>query len=103
MTIDGLHQAVVHTRQKRNASEHLTCLALGMSRSNLRYRARPYNYEELRLAMIRLAKQYGRYGYCKVTTLLRTEGLKLNHKKWNGFGQRKVCKSPRAQETTALS
>ena len=23
------------------------------------------------------------------------EGLKVKHKKWNGFGQRKVCKSPR--------
>ena len=31
--------------------------------------------------MIRLAKQYGRYGYRKVTALLRIEGWKINHKK----------------------
>ena len=30
--------------------------------------------------MIRLAKQYGRYGYCKVTALLRTEGWRANNK-----------------------
>ena len=31
--------------------------------------------------MIRLAKQYGRYGYRKVTALLRMEGWRVNHKK----------------------
>ncbi|HIB22872.1 MAG TPA: transposase [Rhodospirillales bacterium] len=37
--------------------------------------------EELRLAMIRLAKQYGRYGYRKIGHLLRMEGWTVNHKK----------------------
>ena len=31
--------------------------------------------------MIRLAKQYGRYGYRKVAELLRVEGWSVNHKK----------------------
>lgn len=31
--------------------------------------------------MIRLAKQYGRYGYRKIGALLRTEGWRVNHKK----------------------
>ncbi len=35
----------------------------------------------LRLALIRLAKQYGRYGYRKVAQLLRVEGWRVNHKK----------------------
>ena len=35
----------------------------------------------LRLALIRLAKQYGRYGYRKITQLLRIEGWQVNHKK----------------------
>ena len=30
--------------------------------------------------MIRLAKQYGRYGYCKVTAFLRMQGWRVNHK-----------------------
>ncbi|WP_425516548.1 IS3 family transposase, partial [Pseudohalocynthiibacter aestuariivivens] len=42
---------------------------------------KPTNDDALRLAMIRLAKQYGRYGYRKVTALLRMEGWKVNHKK----------------------
>ena len=40
--------------------------------------------------MIRLAKQYGWYGYRKVTALLRMEGWRVNHKRierlWNEEG-----------------
>lgn len=39
------------------------------------------NDDALRLALIRLAKQYGRYGYRKITQLLRVEGWQVNHKK----------------------
>lgn len=35
----------------------------------------------MRLALIRLAKQYGRYGYRKIAKLLRIEGWTVNHKK----------------------
>lgn len=55
---------------------------MGIARSTLRYTAIDRNNEdELRLAMVRLAKQYGRYGYRKVTELLRIEGWKVNHKR----------------------
>ena len=33
------------------------------------------------MALIRLAKQYGRYGYRKIAKLLRIEGWRVNHKK----------------------
>lgn len=33
------------------------------------------------MAMIRLAKYYGRYGYRKIAALLRIEGWQVNHKK----------------------
>ena len=42
---------------------------------------REKNEDDLRLALIRLAKQYGRYGYRKVGQLLRIEGWCVNHKK----------------------
>ena len=42
---------------------------------------REKNDDELRLALIRLAKQYGRYGYRKDGRLLRIEGWCVNHKK----------------------
>ena len=42
----------------------------------------------LRLALVRLAKQYGRCGYRKIAELLRIEGWHINHKKverlWRG-------------------
>jgi len=52
-----------------------------MARSTQRYKIAPKDDEALRLAMIRLAKQYGRYGYRKITELLRIEGWSVNHKK----------------------
>lgn len=53
-----------------------------MARATQRYRARkPNDDESLRLAIIRLAKQYGRYGYRKIARLLRIEGWQVNHKK----------------------
>ncbi len=33
------------------------------------------------MALIRLAKQYGRYGYRKIGELLAAEGWRVNHKK----------------------
>ena len=35
----------------------------------------------MRLALIRLAKQYGRYGYRAIGELLSAEGWRLNHKR----------------------
>ena len=55
---------------------------MGISRSSFRYQSGPKDDEaELRLAMIKLAKRYGRYGYRKIAALLRMEGWKINHKK----------------------
>ena len=54
-----------------------------MSRSTQRYKAAQAREDDdnLRLALIRLAKQYGRYGYRKIYELLRIEGWTINHKK----------------------
>ena len=54
---------------------------LGVARSTLHYQAVPRNDDDLRLALIRLAKQYGWYGYRKVQEMLRMEGWSINHKK----------------------
>ena len=47
----------------------------------MRYESYAKNEDNLRLALIRLAKQDGRYGYRKVGELLRAEGWSVNHKK----------------------
>ncbi|MGI9452147.1 MAG: IS3 family transposase [Geminicoccaceae bacterium] len=72
---------MIHVRQKLDSSERRTCHVLGLARSTLQYKAVPKDDDALRLAMIRLAKQYGRYGYRKVAKLLRIEGWHVNHKK----------------------
>ena len=66
---------------KLDISERRACAVLDVARSTLRYQAKPTDDNELRLAMIRLAKQYGRYGYRKIAELLRIEGWVANHKK----------------------
>ncbi|MGC3939822.1 hypothetical protein ACOTTU_18600 [Roseobacter sp. EG26] len=48
-----------------------------MARNTQIYRVAPKDDEALRLALIRSAKQYGRYG--KLTVLLRIEGWSVNH------------------------
>jgi len=47
----------------------------------MQYRAIPKDDDALRLALIRLAKKYGRYGYRMIAELLRVEGWHLNHKR----------------------
>lgn len=72
---------MVHTRQKLGTSERRTCRVVGLARSTLQYKAEIKNDDALRFALIRLAKQYGQYGYRKVGELLRIEGWRVNHKK----------------------
>ncbi len=47
----------------------------------MHYKPAPQDDDAVRLALIRLAKQYGRYGYRKVGELLAVEGWHVNHKK----------------------
>ena len=52
-----------------------------MARSTFQYRPNPIDDDALRLALIRLAKKYGRYGYRKIGELLQAERWQVNHKK----------------------
>ena len=45
--------------------------------------------------MIRLAKQYGRYGYRKIAELLRLEGWRVNHKKVERIWREEGLQLPR--------
>lgn len=54
---------------------------VGISRSTQQYTPADKDDDALRLAMIRLAKKYGRYGYRMIAQLLRVEGWQVNHKK----------------------
>lgn len=47
--------------------------------------------------IIRLAGQYGRYGYRRVTALLRDEGWQVNHKRVERIWRREGLKVPKRQ------
>ena len=85
---------MIHTRKKLNTSERRTCAVLSVSRSSLHYKAKFQDNDALRLAMIRLAKQHGRYGYRKIAELLRIEGWRVNHKKVERLWREEGLKLP---------
>ena len=47
--------------------------------------------------MIELATRYGRYGYRRITAMLRDEGFKVNHKRVERLWRREGLKVPRRQ------
>ena len=55
--------------------------------------------DELRLTtrMVELACQYGRYGYRRITALLRAEGWRVNHKRVERLWRREGLKVPTKQ------
>jgi len=81
-------------------SERRACRVLGQSRTSQRYQALSVPDEEpLTAAIVRLASQYGRYGYRRVTALLRAEGWSVNHKRveriWRREGLKVAQKQPK--------
>ncbi|MHC4216729.1 MAG: IS3 family transposase [Planctomycetota bacterium] len=93
-------QAVEHTSTKLRVSERRTCRVLEQPRSTQRYEPRLADDEVLLTErIIALAREYGRYGYQRITALLRTEGWHVNHKRvariWRQEGLRVPRKQPK--------
>jgi len=47
--------------------------------------------------MIEMASRYGRYGYRRITALLRREGFEVNHKRVERLWRREGLKVPQKQ------
>ena len=79
-------------------SERRVCRILGQPRSTQRRCVHTAD-DEPRLIrdMVRLASQYGRYGYRRVTKLLRDEGWGVNHKRVERLWRREGLKVPHKQ------
>ncbi|MBA2116161.1 IS3 family transposase ISDsp1 [Planctomycetes bacterium FF15] len=79
-------------------SERRACRVLGQPRSTQR-RARWVPDDEPRLVreMIELAEQYGRYGYRRITEMLRRKGWQVNHKRIERLWRREGLKVPKRQ------
>jgi hypothetical protein len=68
-----------------NISERRACRALGQHRSTQRKAPRGRDdEEELTTDLVELARQYGRYGYRKISALLRDAGWVVNDKRVDG-------------------
>ncbi len=79
-------------------TERRACQVLGQPRSTQRYEPLVANDEgPLTAAIIGLAGQYGRYGYRRVTALLRNEGWQVNHKRVERIWRREGLKVPAKQ------
>jgi len=78
---DRRRQAVEQVQTVMDVSERSVCRVLGQPRSTQRYKKRIAEDEEvLAERMIELAREYGRYGYRRITTMLRQEGWRMVRK-----------------------
>jgi transposase InsO family protein len=81
-----------------DVSERRACRVIGQPRSTQRYDKQvPDDEELLRQRIIELASAYGRYGYRRVTALLRNEGWIVNHKRVQRIWREEGLKVPQKQ------
>ena len=83
---------------KLGVSERFACRVLGQHRSTQRKVAKPRADEAALTAdIIALAEQYGRYGYRRITALLRSAGWVVNAKRVARIWRREGLKVPAKQ------
>jgi transposase InsO family protein len=89
---------VKRVHEKLTVSERRACKVLEQARMTQRYAPRVAD-EEKRLAarVIELATQYGRYGYRRITAMLRQEEWQVNPKKIERIWRREGLKVPQKQ------
>ena len=91
-------QCVEHVKEMFGVSERRACKVLGHPRSTHRYEPIPGEDEQgLTEEIVELASRYGRYGYRRVTALLRMEGWDVNHKRVERIWRREGLKVPAKQ------
>jgi len=79
-------------------SERRACRVLGQARSTQRHDSCSGGAEEHLIAqVIELASRYGRYGYRRITAMLRNEGWRVNHKKVERIWRMEGLKVPQKQ------
>ena len=94
-------KAVSHARNALGhdkVSERRACRVLGQPRSARRRQPQARSDEPRLLAdMVELATQYGRYGYRRITAMLRRDGWIVNHKRVQRLWRREGLKVPSRQ------
>lgn len=86
------------TLGRDRVSERRACRVLGQSRSTQRRTLHvPDDEPRLVKRMTDLATAYGRYGYRRITMMLREEGWRVNHKRIERLWRREGLKVPAKQ------
>ena len=91
---------VDHVCQELKVSQRRACQVIKQPRTTQRYSSHiPGEEEQLIARIIELATQYGRYGYRRITAMLRIEGWNANHKRveriWRSEGLKVPQKQPK--------
>ena len=85
-------------QQTLTVSERRACRVLGQPRSTQRRTLVARDDEDaLTRAIVDLASEYGRYGYRRITALLRHQGWHVNHKRVARIWRREGLKVPQKQ------
>jgi len=83
-------------------SQRRACKVLGQARATQRHRSQIADDEEvLTRAIVDLAERYGRYGYRRITAMLRRENWRVNHKRVERIWRREGLKVPQKQPKRA--
>jgi len=95
---DRRREAVAQVQEVLDVSERRACRVIGQPRSTQRYDKRvPDDEHLLREQVLRLASEYGRYGYRRVTAMLRSQGWVVNHKRVERIWRQEGLKVPQKQ------
>ena len=94
--------AVQHAREQHRLSERRACRLLGQWRGTQRYRvSQREDEDELTRAILQLASEYGRYGYRRITALLRATGWEVGKDRVQRIWRREGLKVPQKQRAEA--
>ena len=89
---------VDHVCRRLEVSLRRACKVLGVPLSTYCYQPRLFSEEEeLTERINKLAVDYGRYGYRRITALLQMEGWKVNHKRVERIWRSEGLKVPQRQ------
>jgi putative transposase len=72
---------VGYLQQHHRLSQRRACTLVNLSRTTARYRSRRVDNLQVRQRLRELAERRPRFGYRRLTVLLRREGLLVNHKR----------------------
>ena len=90
--------AVEHAREKHELSERHACRLVNQWRGTQRYvPIQRVDEDALTRAIITLASEYGRYGYRRITALLRTAGWQVGKDRVQRIWRREGLKIPKKQ------